>query len=902
MIIEKISLKNWRGYREPHSFSFDKGFNLVVGRNEAGKSTLFEALARVMFDRYSSKAEEIRKIQPLNSSLGPEAEIIFIDNGKRLKIKKRFLHTPISELYSERNGRWELDHEGDKADSELQKILKGNSSSRASQPEHRGLAQALWYLQNEDPLPKKVWADGIKQDLAGIIEFVVKRPEEDVICNAIDNLYDVYYTTQSGKIKSGCELATLKDEIIQKENELDDLHTKASNVENLRLDLEGLYERKKEKQNSLSKAKEELEQLIKQLAIAESIEEQRHVKESDISQVEQKVKLLEIDLSTIDRRIKTIGNLNKELLEAKQTADGCDADSRIEQNAEEKYHLKWKNEYEPKLKKADEELRSLHTIENLSQLNKSKEIIQGHLLKITHATEEYQKIKKELAELIAPSKQEWTQFEHTWNTLQILDAEARASAIKIKFDLKIKGSNIVSNPTASYSKENQEYLLLSPTTFNIDKIGKIHIRGGGTSLEEINDKSQLLHVSIENTFSHFGVSDKQELSDLYQKRIDLERETKQLKKSHEKLITEQNGENSTEELERLEREIAEESQSIEDVPEEWKKTPSKELRKRITQLEAIKKQLIEEIANEQSQEKKSRDAYLTLNQRAVEERGKLERNNSEINSLNNENVELLKNYGTRDHLVSLIDNNREILSTLKQDLNIILEDYEKNVELPRKFHKDGENKVATLEEQIRILDRDIIDRKARIEESAAQGLYSQISDLEVLLETKKRRMSSVQLEADAIKLLHEMVIALRKEQSTMLAGPISELVNRYLTILTDNTYASLELNEELLPIAIQSKRYETQLPLDSLSYGTHEQIVVLLRLALGVILSKNERTLVVIDDRLVNADPIRMKRLSLILQEVSDNACQIIVATCNDTPYSGIKGRIISVPTDGQIS
>ena len=55
MIISEITIRNWRRYREPHTFRFDERFNLLVGRNEAGKSTLFEAFTRVLFDRHSSR-------------------------------------------------------------------------------------------------------------------------------------------------------------------------------------------------------------------------------------------------------------------------------------------------------------------------------------------------------------------------------------------------------------------------------------------------------------------------------------------------------------------------------------------------------------------------------------------------------------------------------------------------------------------------------------------------------------------------------------------------------------------------------------------------------------------------------------------------------------------------------
>jgi DNA repair exonuclease SbcCD ATPase subunit len=96
MILEEITIKNWRGYREPHTFQFQNGINLVVGRNEVGKSTIFEAMTRALFDRFNSKTEEIRAIQPMGSSLGPEVSVRFRVDGKKYKVVKRFLQDPKS--------------------------------------------------------------------------------------------------------------------------------------------------------------------------------------------------------------------------------------------------------------------------------------------------------------------------------------------------------------------------------------------------------------------------------------------------------------------------------------------------------------------------------------------------------------------------------------------------------------------------------------------------------------------------------------------------------------------------------------------------------------------------------------------------------------------------------------
>jgi DNA repair protein SbcC/Rad50 len=97
------------------------------------------------------------------------------------------------------------------------------------------------------------------------------------------------------------------------------------------------------------------------------------------------------------------------------------------------------------------------------------------------------------------------------------------------------------------------------------------------------------------------------------------------------------------------------------------------------------------------------------------------------------------------------------------------------------------------------------------------------------------------------------------------------------------------------------RRYGLDLPLGSLSHGAQEQVVVLLRLAIACLVSGGERNLVVIDDRLVNADAMRMKRLCLILAEVA-KSCQIVIATCSEAPYAGLGARVVRVPGDGVLA
>ena len=55
MKISKLELKNFRGYRDV-SVAFDENFNVIIGRNDIGKSTILEAL-EIFFNNETVKVD-----------------------------------------------------------------------------------------------------------------------------------------------------------------------------------------------------------------------------------------------------------------------------------------------------------------------------------------------------------------------------------------------------------------------------------------------------------------------------------------------------------------------------------------------------------------------------------------------------------------------------------------------------------------------------------------------------------------------------------------------------------------------------------------------------------------------------------------------------------------------------
>lgn len=901
MIIEEITVKNWRGYREPHTFQFDDGFNLLVGRNEAGKSTLFEVFTRVLFDRYSSKAEEIRKIQPIGSSLAPEATIVLRTNGERYKIRKRFLQSPVAELFTQRGDHWELDHEGDAADNALREIFRGEEFKRASRPEHRGLCQALWYLQGDEPLPEKAWAEGIKEGLSGFICQIAKSPDEDRIIQQVEHEYSKIFTPSKGEVKSGSMLDQLQKEISDIENKLTEFNDDTQTVEGFRLDMEGLFEENRLKNEELKSARNNVAILEQKLEDGKVLEEKKKEREEAFQDAGKVLDKTADDHKAVDRRFKDIDEINEDLRKKQQESDELRTEARLEQKEAEHHRGAWKQIQEQDLQQLEKAVASLQAIEQTKILERTKEDVEVRIKRILEIEKELRKKQDELSTTALPTKNELKEFQKIQRDLEIVNGQVEQAAIRIGFDLQVGNISIKADPEAEDLTEEGEYLVLRPTRFTIGDLGMITIRGGGSSLEELHAKAQNLSGERKSILDCFGATNEQELYDLQQHRSDLEREITGLKKDRKEHTSDESLDDLKERALKTQQEITSKRSEVESAPVDWRNFSADELMEKMKDLKKQKKELSKDIKSEQQKEEAARDAYNEASKKAEKSSQDLLELRTKKTNLENENAKVLRLYGTYTQLQEELEKAAATLEEAKKDLEGVLNEYKTLVEEPKEQYKDALNVVQGLEKQIQSVKDNITDKKARIETIISRNIYSKTADQEALLKVKKRQFERVNRQASAIKLLHEMLQAFKKEQSTALSGPVSSLVNQWLTRLTDGSYYSVQMNDELLPVEVLNPRYHETLPLQSLSYGTHEQVVVLLRLAIGVILSDEERNLVVIDDRLVNADPIRMRRLCQILGEVTTDHCQVLVATCNDTPYAGIQGNVIRVPDDGKI-
>jgi DNA repair exonuclease SbcCD ATPase subunit len=690
-------------------------------------------------------------------------------------------------------------------------------------------------------------------------------------------------------------LGQLQAELPRLEERLAELLDKAKFIESHRADLEEFQSLEGEKRAELRKAQDELAESSARVQAAEEQEREREAKERAKTEAGQNAQRIQQDILQIEEKQRKIRERRTEIKKLEDSLSEVAVDAKQEMTASERHARRWKEELEPALKGLEAELGALHSLERLRKLEKDRKRLEQHLEKLAGIRAELQARKKERSELVAPDDKEWKRFGVTSKKLSVLRAQVEASAIRVAFEWSGKGREVKTRPHLRAS-DDAEYIVTEPTEFQIEGVGKMRVRSGASSLKDLLNERDALEQEVRQVLTRFGVADEDGVAVLHEKGRELDRAIAMLEKNLEE--TQSAEPDADEELVRTKRGIEEETRGASTLPPDILEQGGQWIRDQIATKEREKRRLIHEIEEEQKSEKAAARKHLELVEARQATSNKLAELKAETQTYEEGITGILRTYGTMDHLRELLADSQEEVRKATATLDDLLEGYEAKVVTPKRLHEQAQDRVRELEKQLGDFRTKIAATLARIEESVAQGSYSLVADLEIEIGWKRQRIEVLKRRAEGAKLLRDLVLAREKERSAALSGPIQELVNRWLRLLTEDNYDALRIDHDLKPTGVHVARYGADLPLTSLSHGAQEQVVVLLRLGIGVLVSGAERNLVVIDDRLVNADPVRMKRLCLIFQEAA-KTCQIVIATCNDTPYAGVGAHIVRVPSDG---
>ncbi|MEX2480463.1 MAG: AAA family ATPase [Gammaproteobacteria bacterium] len=189
---------------------------------------------------------------------------------------------------------------------------------------------------------------------------------------------------------------------------------------------------------------------------------------------------------------------------------------------------------------------------------------------------------------------------------------------------------------------------------------------------------------------------------------------------------------------------------------------------------------------------------------------------------------------------------------------------------------------AAIRDDIDKLERDRRDLDIELRALGKDGLGELLAELEGRIAYGERQLQTTMLEAGAAKLLFDQLSAAQRETKDRWLAPVRERSAPYLRLLQPDS--TIVLHEDTLELH-QIVRNGVREAFECLSIGAREQIAVITRLALADILRDAGRSsCVVLDDALVNTDEPRLDRMHLVLHKAAERQ-QILILTCRERDF-----------------
>ncbi|MCT1694203.1 AAA family ATPase [Corynebacterium sanguinis] len=199
-------------------------------------------------------------------------------------------------------------------------------------------------------------------------------------------------------------------------------------------------------------------------------------------------------------------------------------------------------------------------------------------------------------------------------------------------------------------------------------------------------------------------------------------------------------------------------------------------------------------------------------------------------------------------------------------------------ELAADLLEGAQVKVRNLRNRLGEAERRVAELSGRIEQAA--GVAEQADRAASTLEAAESELATTTRRAEAAQLLRETMLRHRDEARARYAAPFAEALNRYATRVFGPD-VEFTLGESL---EIQARTlHGATVALDQLSGGAKEQLALLVRFAIAELAGTGQAgkspVPVIVDDALGATDPTRLELMNSLFNQVGRES-QVFVLTC----------------------
>ncbi len=195
--------------------------------------------------------------------------------------------------------------------------------------------------------------------------------------------------------------------------------------------------------------------------------------------------------------------------------------------------------------------------------------------------------------------------------------------------------------------------------------------------------------------------------------------------------------------------------------------------------------------------------------------------------------------------------------------------------------------LARVDAETRQVQDELLQVTTRLRDHGEDGLAEDLQEAEADKDQAELELRRYRAHAAARKLLYETLRAEREAARRSYVAPLRREIENLGKIVFGPDFA-VDLDDLNLSVVSRTLQGRT-IPYGSLSIGAQEQIALISRLACATIVAPDGGVPVIVDDALGNSDPQRLEAMGAVLA-VAGRQSQIIVLTCQPDRYEHVGG------------
>lgn len=895
MKLKSLKIKNYRIHKEL-TIEFDNQLTLIGGSNESGKSTIAEAIHRVLFLKAKGNRDDLDQMKSLIHKGDPEVELMFMANGEEFTLHKIFGIKGQTQLMAQNKSTLT----NDKAEEELTRILKTETKLTSTHCKIKWENLWIWQgtsMKNPIEIAKNKIDDLINGLRINGDAILIQSQKDILVATSIKNEKDSIYRNNDRQFKVDSRQETVKKDMERKK----ELYDKSKSI------LEDL----EQAATQLNKTRDELSKKDKDILIVGRELNQKQESLKILTQLQNDESLTTQQLNQLETKLAQIKDANNEIHQKNEENTGL-----IRKEEEIKNSIKsieeLINQNESIINNLENNLANLSEIKNKNNTKynyyQNMKILLVLEKEITRLNDEYNtflgykedrnKFSQKLSSLPEVNQNIITELETLHNEISNINSAMQAIATSVEI---MKSNQTVKVNSAV--QQSEKFTFTEDTILEFGEEVKMKIiPGGGSSLANYKRNFKERKSELSKRLKDLSVENIENAKIILFERLQYQNQIKQL----DDLIN--NVKHKTLEIDLANKKGEHErtKNMINRVGEEQNLNFEEEKNDIEIKLNVIQEN-INKITDEE-QELKGRLGLLKI---------QLESNRNESNAKKETERGITSTIKSNESIIKHLTSRNGDDSVRTQgiiDLQIKIKDLENNLNstknriiayIPEQLLSEEERLKRTLE-GFKERREDLISAKARLETILEGDMNTdpreEFRQYEKQYHAAKHEYEALEKEAKAILMLHDLFIESKTELSQTFTMPMAQKVKFYLDLIfnpsseviireSNGVFKGLEIQR--INIANGANfNYET------LSGGTKEQVAAAFRLAMAEVLAAEyEGCLpIVFDDAFSYSDNNRIDGIQRMLYEAGKKRhLQIIVLSCNPDDYNKLGAKYVAL-------